>query len=559
MSTARTSCGTWLRSTAPATTATGVRSAGLVEDVTDDLARERGRVEPSLARDRERRPARALAGGPRRPRRARRRGRARAERGEPSREPAGRARTRELAHVDAESLAVACGERGEPLARAASTSRAVAPFCGPNTRGASRKRVSTSHATRPRRREVEAERLERAEAAVDRRGAADGDDHAVAPASSAAGSARRSRSSSRGRVVVRTDSASPLARAISTTAVPSGAPTPRRALAERPATASSVGRPDPGRGRRASPRRRRPAAAQRPRAGAPRPPRVRRPPRGVRLPGTCPGSRGRGRSSHAASAHHDGSPDVAERSHSAEFGFPGPLRDSLVAAILRGEKTSTTGLYEEYRREGRRSRRSAAGARRRLRRARVAVIETTEVEVKRMGEVDLRSRSTRARGSRRSRSGATHTSVLHEPGDDGSARRPAGRRSTTTRSSSAAGSGWSSASPVEHACARSRREVGTNTRTLSRYVVSHDDGDDTLGQGDGNRRGLVAAAGGREAVHDRVELLETTGGERLVRFSYATSGSARRGPVTLRERDLAKLGGTARANARNSNARSAAR
>jgi hypothetical protein len=39
----------------------------------------------------------------------------------------------------------------------------------------------------------------------------------------------------------------------------------------------------------------------------------------------------------------------------------------------------------------------------------------------------------------------------------------------------------------------------------------------------------------------RVELLETCGAERLVRFSYATSGTARRGPVTLRERDLAKL------------------
>lgn len=40
----------------------------------------------------------------------------------------------------------------------------------------------------------------------------------------------------------------------------------------------------------------------------------------------------------------------------------------------------------------------------------------------------------------------------------------------------------------------------------------------------------------------RVELLETAEGERLVRFSYATGGAVRRGPVTLRERDLAKLG-----------------
>ena len=39
----------------------------------------------------------------------------------------------------------------------------------------------------------------------------------------------------------------------------------------------------------------------------------------------------------------------------------------------------------------------------------------------------------------------------------------------------------------------------------------------------------------------RVELLTTEGGERLVRFSYATDGTGRRGPVTLRERDLAKL------------------
>ena len=39
----------------------------------------------------------------------------------------------------------------------------------------------------------------------------------------------------------------------------------------------------------------------------------------------------------------------------------------------------------------------------------------------------------------------------------------------------------------------------------------------------------------------RIELLESADGDRLVRFSYATSGTARRGPVTLRERDLAKL------------------
>ena len=38
-----------------------------------------------------------------------------------------------------------------------------------------------------------------------------------------------------------------------------------------------------------------------------------------------------------------------------------------------------------------------------------------------------------------------------------------------------------------------------------------------------------------------VELLETDKGERLVRVAYSTDGKARRGPVTLRARDLAKL------------------
>ena len=38
-----------------------------------------------------------------------------------------------------------------------------------------------------------------------------------------------------------------------------------------------------------------------------------------------------------------------------------------------------------------------------------------------------------------------------------------------------------------------------------------------------------------------VQLLEGKGGEAFVRFAYSTDGVARRGPVTLRARDLAKL------------------
>ena len=35
-----------------------------------------------------------------------------------------------------------------------------------------------------------------------------------------------------------------------------------------------------------------------------------------------------------------------------EFAFPGPLRDQLVAAILGGAKTTTTGLLDDYERDG---------------------------------------------------------------------------------------------------------------------------------------------------------------------------------------------------------------
>jgi hypothetical protein len=38
-----------------------------------------------------------------------------------------------------------------------------------------------------------------------------------------------------------------------------------------------------------------------------------------------------------------------------------------------------------------------------------------------------------------------------------------------------------------------------------------------------------------------VQLLEGADGERLVRFAYATGGVARRGPVTLRARDVERL------------------
>lgn len=51
---------------------------------------------------------------------------------------------------------------------------------------------------------------------------------------------------------------------------------------------------------------------------------------------------------------------------------------------------------------------------------------------------------------------------------------------------------------------------------------------------------LRQQAGARRFT-SKVQLLETAKGERLVRVAYATGGTVRRGPVTLRAGDIARL------------------
>jgi uncharacterized protein YhfF len=71
-----------------------------------------------------------------------------------------------------------------------------------------------------------------------------------------------------------------------------------------------------------------------------------------------------------------------------EFAFPGPLRDELVASILRGDKTSTSALAVHYEGEelpkvGERLRVIDSGERD------VAVIEVTGVRLLPLSEVDV--------------------------------------------------------------------------------------------------------------------------------------------------------------------------
>ncbi|MFW6692646.1 ASCH domain-containing protein [Streptomyces sp. MAR4 CNX-425] len=83
--------------------------------------------------------------------------------------------------------------------------------------------------------------------------------------------------------------------------------------------------------------------------------------------------------------------EAAEQLPPYELAFPGPLRDSLVAAVLSGAKTATTGLLAAYEAEGEVL--AEVGDRAALLDSRgepVAVVEVTEVRVLPLREVDLR-------------------------------------------------------------------------------------------------------------------------------------------------------------------------
>lgn len=51
----------------------------------------------------------------------------------------------------------------------------------------------------------------------------------------------------------------------------------------------------------------------------------------------------------------------------------------------------------------------------------------------------------------------------------------------------------------------------------------------------------AVSAAGEKVFEPIVQLLETDTGDRLVRFAYRTDGVVRRGPVTVRVKDLARV------------------
>ncbi len=77
--------------------------------------------------------------------------------------------------------------------------------------------------------------------------------------------------------------------------------------------------------------------------------------------------------------------------------------------------------------------------------------------------------------------------------------------------------------------------MATNTRTRRKTSAT------PWGAGRTVEQLTLPQRAGEKRFATVVQLLETEKGERFVRFAYTTGGTARRGPVTLRARDLERL------------------
>jgi hypothetical protein len=95
---------------------------------------------------------------------------------------------------------------------------------------------------------------------------------------------------------------------------------------------------------------------------------------------------------------------------------------------------------------------------------------------------------------------------------------------------------------------QSRHEAVAETAQLRRYRRLRDSGTegafevgDALGPATVVEEVRVAQHAGERRFATTVQLLEAADGEPLVRIAYSTDGVVRRGPVTLRARDLERL------------------
>jgi hypothetical protein len=83
--------------------------------------------------------------------------------------------------------------------------------------------------------------------------------------------------------------------------------------------------------------------------------------------------------------------------------------------------------------------------------------------------------------------------------------------------------------------------MGTHGREIGGYRHSMGKASTPWGTTDVVEELSVPQRAGDKRFATIVQLLADGRGEELVRFSYSTGGTARRGPVTLRARDLQRL------------------
>ncbi|HZT14668.1 MAG TPA: hypothetical protein VFA19_01865 [Gaiellaceae bacterium] len=83
--------------------------------------------------------------------------------------------------------------------------------------------------------------------------------------------------------------------------------------------------------------------------------------------------------------------------------------------------------------------------------------------------------------------------------------------------------------------------MATNTTSTATSARSTSRRATPWGPGELVEQAVLTQRAGDKRFTALVELLETARGERLVRFAYSTDGVARRGPVTVRVRDLGRL------------------
>jgi hypothetical protein len=112
---------------------------------------------------------------------------------------------------------------------------------------------------------------------------------------------------------------------------------------------------------------------------------------------------------------------------------------------------------------------------------------------------------------------------------------PSERNPLWSRTAAASSSRPTLSTQTRHTCPATLPGMATNTTSRKKTSATPWGAARTVEQL------TIPQRAGEKRFATVVQLLETDKGERLVRFAYTTGGAARRGPVTMKLRDLERL------------------